>query len=93
MKAIWKSQLLAESDETLIVEGDHYFPQESINKRFFQESDTNTICPWKGMATFFDINVNGDINIDAAWYYPKSSDFAKAIEGMIAFRKGVEIQQ
>ena len=91
MKAIWKDQLLAESEDTVIVEGHHYFPQESINAIFFQESDTNTICPWKGMATYFDINVDGHINCDAAWYYPIASDHAKAIEGMIAFRKDVEV--
>jgi uncharacterized protein (DUF427 family) len=93
MRAIWKNQLLAESDNTLVVEGCHYFPSESVNKNFFQESDTNTICPWKGMASYFDINVNGDINYDAAWCYPIASVLAKAIEGMVAFRKGVEVRQ
>ena len=91
MKAIWNNQLLAESDDTIIIEGNHYFPKESINKNYFQESDTNTVCPWKGTASYFDINVDGDINSDAAWHYPKVSDLAKGIEGRIAFWKGVEI--
>ena len=66
MKAIWNGQKLADSKDTIVIEGNHYFPSNSINKEFFQESDTNTICPWKGTAFYFDINVNGDINADAA---------------------------
>lgn len=91
MKAIWNDQVLAESENTIVIEGNHYFPPDSINKEFFQESDTNTICPWKGTASYFDINVNGDINADAAWYYPKVSALAKGIEGRVAFWKEVEI--
>lgn len=93
MKAIWNGQKLADSKDTIVIEGNHYFPSNSINKEFFQESDTNTICPWKGTASYFDINVNGDINADAAWYYPKASQLAKGIEGRIAFWKGVEISK
>ena len=91
MKAIWKDKLLAESDETIVIEGNHYFPKESINDKYFQNSDTNTVCPWKGTASYYDINVDGEINSDAAWYYSKASDLAKGIEGRVAFWKGVEI--
>ncbi|MCK5701694.1 MAG: DUF427 domain-containing protein [Cyclobacteriaceae bacterium] len=91
MKAIWNGRVLAESENTIVIEGNHYFPSNSINKEFFQESDTNTICPWKGTASYFDVKVNGDVNADAAWYYPKVSELAKGIEGRIAFWRGVEI--
>ncbi len=91
MKAIWKGQLLAESNDTIVIEGNHYFPVESVEKEFFQESETNTVCPWKGTASYFDVKVNGDINSDAAWHYPFPSQRANEIEGKIAFWKGVEI--
>lgn len=91
MKAIWKGQLLAESDDTIVIEGNHYFPVKSIDKKFFQDSETNTVCPWKGTASYFDVRVNGDVNTDAAWYYPLPSQKAKEIEGRVAFWKGVEI--
>lgn len=93
MKAIWNNQLLAESNYTIVIEGNHYFPAESIYKEYFQESDTNTVCPWKGTASYFDIKVNGDINSDAAWYYPQVSQLAKGIEGRVAFWRGVEISK
>ena len=91
MKAIWNGQVLAESDDTVIIEGNHYFPTESINKQFFQESDTNTICPWKGTASYLDVNIDGKINSDAAWYYPDPSKLTKGMEGRIAFGRGVEV--
>ena len=91
MKAIWNGQVLAESSQTTVIEGNHYFPPDSINKIFFLESDTNTICPWKGTASYFDLKLNDDTNADAAWYYPEASALAKGIEGRIAFWKGVEI--
>lgn len=91
MKAIWNGQILAESDDTIVIEGNHYFPSDTINKEFFQDSDTNTVCPWKGTASYFDINVSGKINADAAWFYPKASDLAKGIEGRVAFWRGVEV--
>ena len=93
MKAVWNNEVIAESDDTIIIEGNHYFPPESINKKFFQESDTNTVCPWKGTASYFDINVDGKINNDAAWYYPQASELAKGIEGRVAFWKGVEVSK
>lgn len=91
MKAIWNGQVLAESDDTIIIEGNHYFPSDSINKQYFQESDTNTICPWKGTAVYLDVNIDGNINSDAAWYYPQASQLAKGIEGRVAFWRGVEV--
>lgn len=91
MKAVWKGQVLAESEETIIIEGNHYFPPTSINKSFFKDSDTHTICPWKGEASYYTIEVDGVQNEDAAWYYPKCKPLAEQIQGYIAFWKGVEI--
>lgn len=91
MKAIWKGTILAESDTTIIIEGNHYFPPETINSAFFKESETHTVCPWKGTASYYHIKVNDEINPDAAWFYPETSELAKSIKGMIAFWKGVEV--
>ena len=91
MKAIWKGAVLAESDKTTIIEGNHYFPPETIKAEFFKKSETHTVCPWKGTASYYDIHVNGEVNPDAAWYYPETSELAKSIKGMIAFWKGVEV--
>lgn len=93
MKAIWNNQIIAESDDTLIVENNHYFPPSAIKKEFFKESSTHTHCPWKGDASYYNIEVNGELNEDAAWYYPSVSDLAKNIEGYVAFWKGVEIRK
>ena len=93
MKAVWNNQILAESDETIVVENNHYFPPESINKEFFKESKTHTTCPWKGEASYFTVDVEGEENKDAAWYYPKTSELAKNIEGYIAFWNGVEVKK
>lgn len=91
MKAIWNNTILAESDDTLVVENNHYFPAESINKEYFKSSETHTTCPWKGMASYYTIEVDGKENKDAAWFYPKVSELAKGIKGRVAFWKGVEI--
>ena len=91
MKAIWKGTILAESDTTIIIEGNHYFPPETINLAYFKESETHTVCPWKGTASYYHIKVNDEINPDAAWFYPETSELAKSIKGMIAFWKGVEV--
>lgn len=91
MKAIWKNTVLAQSDKTVVVEGNHYFPPESIHPEFFKESTTHTTCPWKGMASYYNIEVNGDTNKDAAWFYPKTKDAARPIEGYVAFWRGVEV--
>ena len=91
MKAIWNGQIVAESYETIVIEGNHYFPSNSINKDYFSESTTNSFCPWKGTASYYSLDVEGKKNNDAAWYYPDASDLARKIEGMIAFWKGVEV--
>jgi uncharacterized protein (DUF427 family) len=84
---------LAESDETIVVEGNHYFPPDSINREYFRESDKHTTCPWKGLASYYDIAVEGEVNKDAAWYYPSTKDAAKHITGYVAFWKGVEVRE
>lgn len=90
-KAIWNGVVLAESDEVLVVEGNKYFPPGSINKEYFKESDTRTTCPWKGLASYYSIEVNGDVNQDAAWFYPEAKHAAKQIENYVAFWNGVEV--
>lgn len=91
MKAIWKGEVLAESDKTIVIENNHYFPPSSINQHFFEKSDLHTICPWKGEASYFHVKVGEDVNENAAWYYPETKELAKGIEGYIAFWKGVEV--
>jgi uncharacterized protein (DUF427 family) len=91
MKASWNDAVLAESDETIVVEGNHYFPADSINKEYFRESETQTICGWKGTASYYDIVVDGAINKDAAWFYPETKPEAKEIENRVAFWKGVKV--
>ncbi|MFA7325630.1 MAG: DUF427 domain-containing protein [Candidatus Kapaibacterium sp.] len=91
MRAKWNDIIIAESDNTQIVEGNHYFPRNTIKMEYFDESRTHTTCVWKGEASYFDINVNGQLNKDAAWYYPEPKDAAKNIKNMVAFWKGVEI--
>lgn len=91
MKAIWNDQIIAESNQTIIIEGNHYFPPQSVNEHFLSESSTHTTCPWKGIASYYNIEVNGKTNKDAAWYYPEISEMAKGIKGYVAFWKGVEI--
>lgn len=93
MKAIWNNNIIAESNETIIVEGNHYFPPTSINKEFFIDTSTTTICPWKGTALYYSVVVDKDTNTDAAWYYPNPSDAAKNIKDYVAFWKGVEIKE
>lgn len=93
MKAIWKDKVIAESDETKIVENNHYFPQQSIKCEYFKPSDTTTRCVWKGEASYYNIEVEGQKNKDAAWYYPQASHAAKPIENYVAFWKGVTITE
>lgn len=92
MKAIWKNQVIAESDETVQVEGNHYFPASSVKQEFLKPSDTHTVCPWKGTASYYTLEVNGEKNKDAAWYYPEPKDAAKEIKDHVAFWKGVEVK-
>ena len=91
MKATWNSAILAESDRTVVVEGNHYFPPGSIKSEHFRPSETHTTCPWKGEASYYDVVVGDDVNKDAAWYYPETSDAAKQIKDHVAFWKGVEV--
>lgn len=91
MKAIWKGQLLAESNDTIVIENNHYFPPSSIIQPFFVENETTTVCPWKGTANYYSIIVDTEINIDAAWYYPDPKEAAAEIKNYIAFWKGVEV--
>jgi len=90
-KATWNGVVLAESSETHIVEGNHYFPASSIVRQYFKPSDTRTTCPWKGECSYYNVEVDGKINDDAAWYYPTPKDAAKAIKDHVAFWKGVEV--
>lgn len=92
MKAIWNGIVLAESDNTIVVEGNHYFPQDSIKKEYFHESDSTSLCIWKGKAKYLSVTVNGKTNRDCAWYYPEPSLLAKKIKGYIAFWNGVEVR-
>lgn len=91
MKAIWNNEIIAEADKTIIIEGNHYFSPEDVNFDFLEESETHTICPWKGSASYYNIVVNGNTNPDAAWYYPETSQLAESIKGKIAFWKGVAV--
>jgi len=93
MKAIYNGQVLAESQDTVVVENNHYFPVQSINKTYFKDSDKHTSCPWKGEASYYTIEVDGKTNPDAAWYYPAPKDAAKEIKDHVAFWKGVEISE
>lgn len=91
MKAIWNNQVIAESDQTIVVEGNHYFPPDAVKKELLQPSDTHTTCPWKGEASYYTIITDGQTNKDAAWYYPQPKQAAENIKGYIAFWKGVQI--
>ena len=92
MKAIWNNALLAESDKTIVIEGNHYFPPDALNKEHFHESNTHTVCPWKGTASYYDVVVDGQTNKDAAWYYPETKPAAHEIKDCIAFWHGVKIE-
>ena len=91
MKAIWNNQTLAESDKTIVVEGNHYFPPAAVNNEYFQPSNTHTTCPWKGEASYYDVVVDGETNKDAAWYYPEAKPAAAEIKNYVAFWKGVKV--
>lgn len=91
-KAIWKGAVLAESDETIVVEGNHYFPPEAVHHEYLRHSSSHTSCYWKGVASYYDIVVEGQVNKDSAWYYPSPSDQARKIKGYIAFWRGVKVE-
>lgn len=91
MKATWNNETIARSDETVVVEGNHYFPLDSVNQEYVQPSATHTVCPWKGEASYYDVVVNGETNKDAAWYYPEPKDAAAEIKDRVAFWRGVKV--
>jgi len=91
-KAVWNGAVIAESDATVVVEGNHYFPPESVQRAFLQPSEHHTVCPWKGTASYYHLEVDGKRNPDAAWYYPEPFDAAREIAGRIAFWKGVRVE-
>lgn len=91
MKATWNGTTIAESDETIVIENNHYFPEASIKKEYFKPSSKHTSCPWKGEASYYTLEVDGKTNEDAAWYYRDPKDKAKEIKGYVAFWKGVEV--
>jgi uncharacterized protein (DUF427 family) len=89
--ATWNGVTLAQSDATVVIENNQYFPPESLNKQYFSDSNTHTTCPWKGTCNYYSIEVDGQTNQDAAWYYPTPKDAAKNIAGYVAFWKGVKV--
>ena len=93
MKATWNGEIIAESDKTIVIEGNHYFPPDSINKEYIKQSKTQSACPWKGLASYYSLKVKDNENTDAAWYYPAPKEAAKEITNHLAFWKGVEITE
>jgi uncharacterized protein (DUF427 family) len=91
-KAIWNGAVIAESDRCEVVEGNQYFPPDAVNRAYLRESETHTVCPWKGTASYYDVVVDGQVNRDAAWYYPSTKDAAKQVEGYFAFWHGVKVE-
>jgi uncharacterized protein (DUF427 family) len=91
MKATWKGTVLAESDKCVVVERNQYFPPDAVDRTYLRPSELHTTCPWKGVASYYDVVVGGEVNKDAAWYYPEPKDAAKKIAGYIAFWRGVEV--
>lgn len=92
MKAIWNNTIIAESNDTVVVEGNQYFPKDSIKPEFFKDSATHSTCPWKGLASYYSLDVNGKSNPDAAWYYPEPKEAAQQIKEYVAFWKGVQVE-
>lgn len=92
-RAVWNGVVLAESDKTIVVEGNHYFPVEAVKPEYFRESEHHTTCPWKGVASYYTIEVNGQRNENAAWYYPTPKDAAKEITNYVAFWRGVKVER
>ena len=93
MKAIWNGAVLAQSDKTIVVEGNHYFPPEAVNTEYLKPSATVSHCPWKGTASYYHVDVDGSVNSDAAWYYPETKEAARHIKDYIAFWKGITIEE
>jgi len=93
LRATWNGAVLAQSDHTVVVEGNHYFPPADVDDHFFEPSDTHSTCPWKGLASYRTVVVDGARNSDAAWYYPTPKDAAKEIADHVAFWKGVTVEE
>ncbi|HYT54750.1 MAG TPA: DUF427 domain-containing protein [Verrucomicrobiae bacterium] len=93
MKATWENTLLAESDKTIVVEGNHYFPPESVKQEYFRTSEKQSTCPWKGLASYYHVQVDEKVNQDAAWYYPEPKEAAKQIKNYVAFWRGVKVTE
>ncbi len=93
MKAEWNNQTIAESDDTIVIENNHYFPLQSVKNEYLKPSSTHSTCPWKGLASYYTLDVNGKQNPDAAWFYPEPKDAAVQIKNYVAFWKGVKISQ
>jgi uncharacterized protein (DUF427 family) len=93
MKATWNGKVIAESNDTIVLEHNHYFPIESVNKEYLKDSDTESVCPWKGLASYYHLDVDGEINIDSAWYYPAPKKAAEEIQNYVAFWKGVKVTE
>ena len=93
MKAIWNNKIIAESNDTIVIENNHYFPPNSVKKEYLKDSGTHTICPWKGTASYYTLKVDGKENTDAAWYYPETKNAAKEIENYVALWRGVQISE
>jgi len=93
MKAVWNNTEIAKSDDTVVVEGNHYFPLTSVDKDYLRESDTRSNCPWKGQASYYNIVVGEEVNTDAAWYYPDPKPAAAEISGRVAFWRGIEVSE
>ena len=91
MKAIWNKEVIAESDDTVYVEGNHYFPKTAVRESFLEDSDTTSFCPWKGTANYYNLVVDGMQNENAAWYYSEPKEAASDIAGRVAFWRGVEV--
>jgi uncharacterized protein (DUF427 family) len=92
VKAVWNGAIIAESDDTIVVEKNHYFPLTSVTAEYLKPSGTTTVCAWKGTANYYTLNVNGETNPDAVWYYADPKEAAKQIRGRVAFWKGVEVK-
>lgn len=92
MKAIWNGEIIAESNETIVVEDNHYFPASAIKQEHFQPSETHTVCGWKGTASYYNVLAGGEVNKDAAWFYPETKEAANNIKGYVAFWKGVRVE-
>jgi len=93
VKAVWKGKTIAKSDNVEKLEGNYYFPIGSVNKKYLRESYSHSQCPWKGKAHYYDVVVDGEVNKDAAWYYPDPKPQASNIKGYIAFWKGIEVRE